>query len=196
MKQKIIWVDLDEVLAELLDYVLDYNNNKIGSYLIKRDEIKDYYIHKIKDLDISSQQAIDWFRKPMLEDIQKCNILPIVWAKEKLLELKWQWYKLVVLTARIEEIFWEYTKIWLNNHFPDIFDDIIFADHFHANHKEKSDLCLEYWIDIMIEDNIDYANWISKVWVKTYLLEKPWNSWQEDYHGDIIKIKSWDEFMK
>ena len=177
-------------MAELLEFVLAYNNHKIWSYDISREDVKDYYIHQIKDLDITSAQAIEWFRKPMFEDINSCNMLPILWAKEKLLELKWEWYKLVVLTARIEEIFWEYTKN------EDIFDDIIFADHFHENHKEKSELCIEHGIDFMIEDNYDYADGIAKVWVKTYLLEKPWNNWQEDYHENIIRIDSWDEFMK
>ena len=183
-------------MAELLEFVLAYNNHKIWSYDISREDVKDYYIHQIKDLDITSAQAIEWFRKPMFEDINSCNMLPILWAKEKLLELKWEWYKLVVLTARIEEIFWEYTKNWINTHFEDIFDDIIFADHFHENHKEKSELCIEHGIDFMIEDNYDYADGIAKVWVKTYLLEKPWNNWQEDYHENIIRIDSWDEFMK
>ena len=196
MKEKVIWVDLDEVLAELLDFVLEYNDYKIWLYEINRNHIKDYYIHKIEYLDITPEQAIEWFRKPMFEDINKFKMLPILWAKEKLLELKWKWYKLVILTARIEELFWEYTRKWVENHFSEIFDDIIFADHFHENHKEKSELCLEYGIDCMIEDNYDYAHDIVKVWVKTYLLEKPWNNWQDNYHPNIIRINSWDEFMK
>ncbi len=196
MKGKTIWVDLDEVLAELLDFVLEYNNYKIWSYKIKKDEIKDYYIHKIKWLDITKQEAVEWFRKPMHEDIKDCNILPIKWAKDRLLELKNSWYRLVILTARIEELFWEYTNVWINNYFKGIFDEIIYADHFHKKHKEKSELCIKYWIDYMIEDNYDYACDIANVWVKVYLLEKPWNNWQEYNNKNIIRIKWWEEFMK
>ena len=193
MKNKTIWVDLDEVLAELLDFILEYNDYKIWSYEINRNDIKDYYIHKIKWVNITKEEAIDWFRKPMFDDIDNLKVLPILWAKERLLEFKNEWYRLVILTARIEELFWEYTKIWINNHFKDIFDDIIFADHFHEKHKEKSELCLEYWINYMIEDNYEYATGVAKVWIKTYLLEKPWNSWQEEYHENIVRVSRWDE---
>jgi len=196
MNGKTIWVDLDEVLAELLDFVLEYNDYKIWLYKINRDNIKDYYIHKIEWLNITKEKAIEWFRKPMYQDLENCNMLPIIWAKERLLELKNDWYRLVVLTARIEELFWEYTRVWIDNYFKDIFDDIIFADHFHEKHKEKSELCIEHKIDYMIEDNYDYACDIANIGIKTYLLEKPWNNWQENYHKNIIRIKSWDEFMK
>lgn len=196
MKNKIIWVDLDEVLAELLDFVLEYNDYKIWSYTIDRNKVKEYYIHKMEGLDVTITEAIEWFRKPMYDDIENCEMPVINGAKEKLLELKWQWFTLVILTARIEEIFWDYTRIWINTHFPEIFDNIIFADHFHENHKEKSELCIEYGIEYMIEDNYDYAHDIANAWIKTYLLEKPWNNWQEKYHPNIIRIKSWEEFMK
>ena len=196
MKNKIIWVDLDEVLNELLNYVLEYNDYKIWSYEINRSDIKDYYIHKMEGVNISPEDAIEWFKKPMLWDMGVFKIPVLLWAKERLVDLKDNWNKLVVLTARAEEYFWEYTRKWVEVHFPDIFDDIIFADHFHENHKEKSELCLEHWIEYFIEDNYDYANDIAKAWIKTYLLEKPWNSWQNEYHKNIVRIKSWDEFMK
>lgn len=192
-KWNIIWVDLDEVLAELLDYLLEYNNYKIWSYSLKREEVKDYYIHKMPHLDISIEESIAWFRKPMLEDIKNHRVNPVEWAKEKLLQFKKNWYKLLILTARIEEIFWEYTSLWVQNHFPEIFDDIIFADHFHENHREKSEICKDEGIGIMIEDNYDYAMDLAKAWVTTYLIEKPWNNFHEVYHENIIRIKSWED---
>ena len=192
-KNKIIWVDLDEVLSETIDYLLEYNNYMIWSYSIKREDVKDYYIHRMDHLDITEELAVDWFRKPMLNDIDKKQIIPIKWSKNKLLELKDKWHSLVIITARTEDVFWEYTKKWINHHFEWIFDDIIFANHFHKESKEKHQICMEMWINIMIEDNYDYAMWLSKSWVKTYLLEKPWNNWQNDYHDNIIKIMSWDD---
>ena len=41
MKNKIIWVDLDEVLSETLDFLLEKNWNKIWDFEIKREEVKD-----------------------------------------------------------------------------------------------------------------------------------------------------------
>lgn len=193
LNNKIIWVDLDEVLAELLDYLLEYNDYKIWSYSLKREDVKDYYIHKMDNIDITIEESITWFRKPMLEDIKNHKVNPVNWAKQKLLQLKESWYKLVILTARIEEIFWEYTDLWVKTNFPEIFDDIIFADHFHENHREKSEICIDEGIGIMIEDNYDYAMDLAKAWVITYLIEKPWNNFHEVYHENIIRIKSWEE---
>jgi len=192
-KNKIIWVDLDEVLSETLDYLLEYNKYMIWPHPIKREEVKDYYIHRMDHIDISIEKSIEWFTKPMVNDIEKKQISPILWSKEKLLKLKEEWYSLVIITARTEDVFWEYTKKWIEYYFNWIFDDIIFANHFHKKSKEKHEICTEMWIWIMIEDNYDYAMWLSKAWVKTYLLEKPWNNWQEDYHENIVRIMSWDD---
>lgn len=196
MNNKKIWVDLDEILAELVDFVLEYNDYKIWEFPLKKEDIKDYYIHRHPEFNLSPEEAISWFRKPMYEDIWNYKVAVIDWAKEKLEELKRNWYILYVLTARIEKLFWEYTKNWLNFHFPDIFEEVIFTDHFSENHREKWDVAREYWIEFMIEDNYDYALELAEKWIKTYVLEKPWNSHRTENHENIIKIKSWEEFMK
>lgn len=196
MKNKIIWVDLDEVLAELLEFVLEYNDYKIWSFEINRNDIKDYYIHRMEWLNITAEQAIEWFRKPMLEDIKTFKVKPILGSIDKLNQLKLYWYKLIIVTARIESIFWEYTKKWVDYYFPEIFEDIIYTDHFTDKHRDKWIVCKDLWIEYFIEDNYDYATDIAKAWIKTYLLEKPWNNWQKEYNKNIIRVKSWDEFMK
>lgn len=196
MTTKIIWVDLDEVLAELLDHILEFNDYKIWSYELKKENIKDYYIHKMEYIDLSIEESIDWFKTAILYDIGKYNVKQIPWAKERLLELKSDWYVFKIITARAEEYYWDYTRKWVEINYPNIFDGIIFADHFHEKSREKSEICLEEWISIMIEDNYDYAMDLAKKWVKTYLLEKPWNNWQDNYHENIIRIKSWDEVIK
>lgn len=196
MNNKIIWVDLDEVLAELLDYILDYNDYKIWNYSLKKEDIKDYYIHLIPELNIWPEDAIAWFRKPMLEDINNLQILPVNWSIEKLKQLKNNWNKLIIVTARIEDIFWEYTKKWVENYFPNIFDEIIFTDHFSDKHRDKWDVASELWIEFMIEDNYDYALNLAEKWVKTYVLEKPWNYHRSEFHENIVKINNWSEFME
>lgn len=188
-----IGVDLDEVLAELLDYILEYNDYKIWNIKINKNDVKYYYIHKQENIGITVDDAIKWFREPMYNDVNNYEISPVNKSKEKLIELKSKWYTLIVVTARIEELFWDYTKKWLDIHFPWIFNDIIFADHFNENHREKSEICIENWISYMIEDNYDYAMELANAWIKTYLIEKPWNNWHDSYHENVIKIKWWEE---
>jgi len=194
MKNKIIWVDLDEVLSETLDFLLKKNNNKIWEFEIKREEIKDYYIHKMEGLNLSVEQAIEWFQKPMNNDILDLEIEAVEGAVNKLLEFKINWYKIIVVTARIEEKFWEYTKKWLQKYFNNLIDDIIFTDHFTDKHRHKWEVCRELWIEYMIEDNMDYALDLAENWIKTYLLEKPWNNHRTEEHKNLIRIQNWNEF--
>lgn len=195
MKNNIIGFDLDEILAELLDYILEYNDYKIWDNPISRDEVKDYYIHKMPNLELSEAEAISWFRTPMFDEKTRCDLQPTEWSLEKLQELKKAWNKLVIITARIESIFWEYTEGWINKHFPDIFDDIVYTDHFTEKSRNKWDVCNELLIKYMIEDNMDYALELAKNWIKTYILEKPWNIDRKETHDNLIKIKKWKEFL-
>lgn len=195
MKNKIIWVDMDEVLVELLDLVLEYNDYKIWEININREDVKDYYIHRQANIWISLDEAVSWFREPMYEDIKNCKMKRVPGSLEKLIELKKDGNKLVIVTARIQDVFWEYTEKWLEMHFPEIFDEIIYTDHFTDKHREKGDVCRELWIEYMIEDNLDYALNLADNWVQTFLLEKPWNKHREENHENIIRISSWEDIL-
>jgi len=195
MKNKIIWVDLDEILAELADYILEYNNYTIWDNKITKEEILDYYLYRIPHLNITKEFAISWFMKPMLEDIKTYKVLPTIGSLERLKLLKDNGNRLIIITARREDIFWEYTKNWLEMHFTNIFDDIVFTDHFSEKHRHKGEVCRELWVECMIEDNYDYALDLAESGIKTYVLEKPWNKNREEKHENIIKINNWDEFI-
>lgn len=191
--EKIIWVDLDEVLAELMDYLLEHYDYKLWWKKIKRDDILDYYVHKIVEYDLTIEQGISWFRQWLFSDQDNLNIKPVIWAIDKLTEHKNNWYIFKIITARNEDLFLEYTKKWVNKHFPNIFDDIIFCNHFSKHEKTKSEICKENWIFHMVEDNYEYALELAENWIITYLIEKPWNKNRIKNHKNIIKVKSWDE---
>lgn len=195
MKNKIIWFDLDEVLSELLDYILEYNNYKIWDTSISREEVKDYYIHQMPELDISLEDSINWYQKPMLDEKTRCSIRPTKHSFEKLKELKNDWHTLIIVTARTESLFWEFTQKWINKHFPNIFDNIIYTDHFTDNHRSKWTVCTELWITYMVEDNMDYALDLAEKWIITYIFDKPWNMDREEEHENLTRIKWWEEFL-
>jgi uncharacterized HAD superfamily protein len=194
MKNKIIWVDLDEVLAETVDFCLEKNNYRIWNKIIKKEDIIDYYIHQIPWIDIELNGAIDWFNKPIASDIKKLEIQPVKWAIEKILELKSNSNEIVIITARNQDKLWEYTYKWLEKYYKWLIDKVIFTDHFTDKHRHKWEVCRELWVDYMIEDNFDYALDIAKNWIKTYLLEKPWNKLQNDGHKNLKRIQLWEEF--
>ncbi len=194
----IIWIDLDEVLAETVEKLLEDNNNIIWNKKVSKEDIKDYYIFKMKELWLTPEQAIELFRKVLAED-KKYKIRPVDGAYEKLKSWKEKWYKLKVITARPGDLFKEYTLNWLDKYYPNIFDDVFFASDaqikFNKHWKDetkKSIICKNLWVDVMIEDNFEYANDVASCWIKTYLITKPWNKDFKETEN-IIRVNSWKE---
>lgn len=193
---KIIWIDLDEVLAETIDQILEDNDFVLWNTRVKREDILDYYIYKNKNIDISLEDAIRLFHGVYLNDID-LNIKVVDWSYCKINEFKNKWYTLKIVTWRPDDVE-DYTKEWVNKYFKDIFDSIHFANHFNYSLDEKkkrlkSEICNELWISIMIEDNFDYALELAQNWIYTYLLEKPWNKHINIDHPNIKKVKSWKD---
>ena len=193
---KIIWIDLDEVLAESIDKLLEDNNFILWLKKVTKDDILTYHLADNKHLNISLEESIRYFHNTYLND-KKYGIKTVTWAKEKLDELKNKWYVLKWVTGRPEDIE-EYTLKWIEKHFPNYFESIHFANTFIFTDKpqikrEKSEICIELWIKIMVEDNFDFAFELANKWIYTFLLEKPWNRHIDIEHPNIKKVKHWWE---
>jgi len=188
---KIIWIDLDEVLAETVDKVLEKNNNIIWDLYFEKEHLTNYYIYNIPWINIDKNKAIDYFRWVLYYD-HNLEIKPVLWALEKLLEFKNKGYVLKVITARADDLE-NYTNLWLEKYFPGIFSEVYFANHFTDNHKEKSEICKDLNLSMMIEDNYDYALDLANNWIKTYLIERPWNKELDIKHENIIRFKHWGD---
>jgi len=194
MMEKIIWVDLDEVLSETIDGVLKFHNYQINGIPAHKEDISDYYIFNIEKFGLSKEDAIKYFRTFLDEGQNNEEILPVKWAKEWLQKLKQDWWKIIIVTARREEIK-EITIHRLNEHFKWLRDEILFASHFTENEINKSELCKQHWINIMIEDNLDYAIELANTGIKMYLLDNPRNKrFDPNVNKGIEKIYSWEEF--
>ncbi|MDD3262997.1 MAG: HAD hydrolase-like protein [Candidatus Absconditabacteria bacterium] len=190
--EKILGVDLDEVLAETVDEVLKHNNYMIKGQAIYKDDISDYYLSNMSKYNLVKEDAVDFFWSALKSPTRE-NILPVKGAKEKLIELKDNGRKIVVVTARREEIS-EYTKSWLNRFYDGLIDDILFANHFSENEVPKSTLCKKNGIQIMIEDNLDFAMELASFGVKVYLIDKPWNRhYNSLIHLGVQKVNNWSE---
>jgi len=193
---KIIWIDLDEVLAETVKKLLINCDHTIWGIKVSINDILDYNLYKNDKLNLTIEDAINFFHSTYLND-KNLEIELVNWAKEKLEEFKNKWYILKIVTWRPEDIE-EYTINWLNKHFPNSFDSIHFANHFSYWDKIKvkrlkSEICRELWISIMIEDNFDYALELSQNWIYTFLLEKPWNRHIKAEYPNIKRVKHWWE---
>ena len=82
-------------------------------------------------------------------------------CKEKLQEWKQQGHTLIVVTGRnVNQQ--PQTELWLNTHFPQIFDKILYSSVNTSSEIKKSDLCKQAGIQVMIEDDLDYVDNLSK----------------------------------
>lgn len=190
--RKIIWIDLDEVLSETVEHALKANDYKICWIPIRKEQINDYYIFRMKEFEWMQQEAVDFFGDFLLSEKAK-EIKPVDWAYEKLKELKSAWYTLNVVTAR-RDFLKDRTYEWLDKNLPSLISDVYFTNSFWDNQIKKSEVIKKIWADYMFEDNFEYAFDVASVWVKTFLLEKPWNANQTENTWLIKRIASWNEF--
>lgn len=191
--KKNIWIDLDEVLSETVDFILKYHNFLLNWKPVERADITNYNIFEIKKFDINMEQASAYFRDAMIADSTKLDMMPVEWAFQCLQKYKKLWYKFTIITARDWIFLKEYTYKRVEKYYPDIFDNILFANHLTQNSIPKSQLCKQENISIMLEDNFHYSREMAENWIQSFLLEKPRNSHIKQEHNLIKKIQTWDE---
>lgn len=193
MMEKIIGIDLDEVLSETVETMLKSHDNMINGIPIYKEDISDYYIFNIKKYKLSQEDAVRYFRNFYDQTQSNDDIPAIKGSVDWLKRLKKNWWKIVIVTARREEIR-DITISRLDHHFPWLWDDILFASHFTDKQINKSELCKQHWINIMIEDNMDYAIEMANAGIKMYLIDRPWNQkFNPEIHKGITKFYDWRE---
>lgn len=171
----IITFDCDEVLAELVRSVLHRHDNTFLWIPLEWHEIVDYYLEnipKIKDQNVSFAMA-----KKVFDDIilDHATISPALGMQDIVAALKRQWHELYVVTARSDDL-QEATTQWIEQHYPTMFSDIIFANHYGENSRCKWDICSYVWSQLMIEDTIHNSEKIIGKNIPVIMPDKPWNT--------------------
>lgn len=94
-----------------------------------------------------------------------------------------------VLTARPETVK-DATVQWLDKHFPALFHDVIFTNHFTDAQTCKGDVCQSLGSACMIDDNLIHAEKIAAYNIPTIMPARPWNAHYNNDHEYIIKVDS------
>ena len=177
-----IGVDLDEVLADFMNPFIDYYNERYKRNL-KKDDFKNYGLWLT--LKCREDQI-----KGILDDFYKTDyfrsLKPIPYSVEAVNELIPK-NNLMVVTSRSSNIY-EETIMWLNTFFPQKFNTVVFSN----KKVKKSKICLNYSIELFIEDSLNYALECSSNNIKVLLFDQPWNR-KEFLDGNIRRVKSWEE---
>lgn len=191
MKEKIVAVDIDEVLSETLKSMLKKYKYTIKNHKIKREDLNNYNIWEIEDLWLSKNEAISMFAQFQLWSGLFNKIEPVQWAEKYILLLKEKWYKFYAITARLT-VLKPTTLLWLHKYFSWCFEKVIFANFFTKWEKKKSDICKEIWASVIIEDNLETCIDCANQWIRCYLFDKPRNQCEE-LPENIKRVYNWSE---
>jgi uncharacterized HAD superfamily protein len=121
------------------------------------------------------------------------TIQPVSGAREKLQQRKNAGHTLIVITGRPLRLK-ERTVDWVNQHFPNLFSDFLFSGAYTDQEIDKSELCKQKEIQLVVEDNLFFVADLSKHSVPCFLIDRPRNQdyTPETYPG-VIKVHTRDE---
>jgi len=186
-----ITIDIDEVLAQFLQGVIDYHNHTYKTELTTT-QFNSYYFWET--WGGTREQAIKKVADFSKSDFYT-SIKPLEGAQEAIQTLK-QNHSLFVVTARPETME-KQTRRWLDKHFPNAFQDVVFTNHWADDCEtiSKGDVCNKFNADIHIEDNIDYAKECINGKRRIFLMNQPWNQ-DDNLPPDITRLNSWKEILQ
>mgnify|MGYP001599086336 FL=1 len=149
----IIGIDVDEVLAEMLEAFLEFHNQNYKTALQKKDMFSYSFHEVIGGTDEETRKKlIAFFDTDLFQ-----NIRPVQGSLEAISRLAKE-HKLCIITAR-PNILRVQTERWLQQYFPDCFQSIDLTNQWHGegSRKLKSEVGKKNKIDMMIDDSLHHA---------------------------------------
>lgn len=188
-----IGIDVDEVLAELLEAFLEYHNRKYNTNTQKKDMFSDSFLEVFGGTKEENQQKVlDFFKSEHFQ-----NIKPVKRALE-IIKLLAKEHQLCIITAR-PYIIRQETEQWLLRHFSNSFHCINFTNQWHGIGEKqlKSYIGKKHKIDVMIDDSLYHALDCASQGIYVLLADfgYPWNK-TEKLPENIKRVHSWDEIAK
>eukprot|EP00730_Choanoeca_flexa_P018268 TRINITY_DN8876_c0_g1_i2.p1 TRINITY_DN8876_c0_g1~~TRINITY_DN8876_c0_g1_i2.p1 ORF type:complete len:203 (+),score=53.47 TRINITY_DN8876_c0_g1_i2:71-679(+) len=150
----VIAVDLDEVLGYFVQSLARWHNEAYGTTYTQSH----FFSYTFKDVwGGTAEESTTKVHAFFESDYFQQQVAPVPGALEALQQLK-QRYQLVIVTSRqhsIEEI----TRLWVAKHYPDIFDEIHFGNHWGVSGEKisKPDMCKAIHARVLVDDALHYA---------------------------------------
>ncbi|HHV16675.1 MAG TPA: hypothetical protein GXX58_08930 [Gelria sp.] len=182
-----IGVDIDNTITYTTEIIMQYAaiyGQENGLNIVP--DLNHYYIEDVLGWD---EEHAHKFLLSYLGDIYR-NTKPKEQAVEVLRELK-QEHELVLITSRnlLFPRVKETTMGWLTNHGID-YDHLVLNTTDNMHFFDKLDICLQYDLDIMIEDHYELAKQISTE-LPVILFDYPYN--RHLASDNIIRVNNWNE---
>ena len=187
-----IGIDLDEVLAQFVHAFLDFHNHVYGT-AYRFEDIFTFNMDEVWDIpkDVLHERFLEFYRSAYFTQI------PTVTGAVDAIRALEQAHELFIITARPDRIR-EETMDWLDHHFPDVFSDehVHFASNVFANgNHRKGKICQALALDVMVEDNAEYAEECAPHVGTIFLIDSPWNQ-SESLPENVVRVQGWDQIVQ
>ncbi|CAN4084884.1 unnamed protein product [Withania somnifera] len=191
----VVAVDVDEVLGNFVSALNEFVADRYSSY----HSVSEYYVYEFfKIWKCSRDEADIRVHEFFKTSYFKTGIRPIPGAQRTLQKLS-GFCNLSIVTSRQNAIK-DHTIEWIERHYPGLFQDIHFGNHFALNGKSraKSDICRSLGANVLIDDNPRYAIECAEVGIKVLLFDYensyPWSKSESlNGHPMVKKVHNWGE---
>ncbi|XP_073143456.1 uncharacterized protein [Henckelia pumila] len=188
-------VDVDEVLGNFVSAL----NQFIADRYSHSHSISEYHVYEFfKIWNCSRDEADIRVHEFFKTAYFKKGIHPIPGARKALQNLS-ESCNLSIVTSRQNAIK-EHTIEWIEKHYPDLFQEIHFGNHFalDGQSRPKSDICRSLGAKVLIDDNPRYAIECAEVGIKVLLFDYensyPWCKMENIcQHPLVTKVHNWEE---
>ncbi|KAG1666891.1 hypothetical protein FOA52_013524 [Chlamydomonas sp. UWO 241] len=189
-------VDIDEVLGRFLVKLNEYYEQRYG----RKYAVEDFYIYEFAKVwncsqEVSNKIVYEFFQHPMFRD----EGIPVIPGALESLRRMSESVDLVVVTSRQHAI-QGLTLDWINRHYPGIFQEVYFGNHWalEGTPKKKSQICRSIGAKLIIDDNPGYALDCAHAGIHVLLYDwennYPWSKIPaEKMHPLITVVSDWSE---
>lgn len=185
----IIAVDLDDVLADSLVSFIEFHNKSYQTEL-KPESFTSY---SIKDIFKISEEEEAKRLEEFDNSIHSVDIKPMIDSVDVIKNLSKK-HKIIVITSRPKTIKNE-TEKWIKKYFSSIKEIYFTKEHYLGKTKTKTEICKEINAEIIIEDNLGWAENCAENGIRVLLFNYPWNQ-REKLHPLIKRVNSWKEILE
>jgi hypothetical protein len=192
-KKPIVAVDIDDVLAQFVPAFSVFAQEMWSEQVTPENFTEEWVkIFKVNDLATIKARAAQMFA-----DFDFYNDMETVSGASEILNKMSHNFRLVPMTSRIVSQR-DLTMDWLNRHFGDIFEEVIFSGAYEAKndfnktvHKTKGNICQEIGASFLIDDQPKHANAAAECGIKALLFgDYSWNRDAETAAG-VTRVADW-----
>ncbi|KAJ3113095.1 hypothetical protein HK100_002097 [Physocladia obscura] len=195
---------MNQVLCATIKALVEFHNANYDTKLA----VKDFVTYNYEDIwGGTREEAIAKVREFYGSSHFSEHMTVVPGAKEALISLKVH-FDLVIVTARQELVHAE-THRFVAEHFPNIFTEVHFANHFLTPEeatrlvsKTKSELCREVGASILIDDSLVHALDCAKSGLRVFLFDHEgaygWNKLASDDNElptNIERVHQWSDIV-